>query len=47
MAKRKGNKLRKIWKINPKTRIVPNKKRKSTAKLSQKEIQRIRLEEDF
>lgn len=36
---------RKTWEINPKTRIVPNKKR--DIKLTKKEIAKILKEEDF
>lgn len=36
-------KVRKSWAINPKTRIVPNKKRE----LSDKELKKILKEEDF
>jgi len=36
-------KTRRIWAINPKTRIVPNKKRLFT----DKELRKLRSEEDF
>jgi len=36
-------KQRKTWAINPKTRVVPNKKKLFT----EKELSKIRLEEDF
>ena len=40
-------KKRKTWKINPKTRIIPNKKKKSSTKLTTKELKEIKENEDF
>lgn len=37
-------KVRKGWIVNPKTRVVPNKKRKELTKI---EVERIRKQEDF
>jgi len=39
--------IRKVWTINPKTRIIPNKKKRILDKLSQKEINKYRKNEDF
>lgn len=39
-------KERRVWKINPETRIIPNKKKRLT-KLSPRELKRIKQEEDF
>ena len=38
---------RKTWKINPKTRIRLNKKKKNWGKLTKKEIEHYRKWEDF
>lgn len=38
---------RRTWTINPKTKIMPNKKKKSSTKLSPKELREIHLNEDF
>ena len=38
---------RRTWKINPKTRIRPNKKKKDWNKLTKKEIEHMRKWEDF
>lgn len=40
-------KERKIWIRNPKTQIIPNKKKLKFTKLTPKEIQEIRMNEDF
>lgn len=38
---------RKVWERNPVTQVQPNKKKKSKIKLTKKEINQIRQEEDF
>jgi len=38
---------RRTWTINPVERIVPNKKKKSSTKLTPKELKEIHLNEDF
>jgi len=40
------NEERKTWEINPKTKIIPNKK-KDWSKLTKEEIKHIRLNEEF
>lgn len=40
-------KIRKTWEINPSTRIVPNKKKKSSTKLTAKELKEIHRNEDL
>jgi len=40
-------KERHTWKINPKTRIVPNKKEKNKKLFTDKELKDFRMEEDF
>jgi hypothetical protein len=40
-------KVRKLWAINPKTRIVPNKKKKNDKLFTDKELKKFREEEDF
>jgi len=39
--------IRKTWTRNPKTQIIPNKKKQITEKLTRKEIEKFRKEEDF
>jgi hypothetical protein len=39
--------VRKIWNINPVERIVPNKKKKSSTKLTPKELKELHKNEDF
>jgi hypothetical protein len=39
--------IRKTWKINPKTQIIPNKKKPKSTKLTPKELKEIHLHEDF
>ena len=39
--------IRKTWEINPSTRIVPNKKKKSSIKLTAKELKEIHRSEDL
>jgi len=39
--------IRKTWAISPVEKVVPNKKKKKSTKLSQKEIKKILLSEDF
>jgi hypothetical protein len=41
------SKPRAVWNINPKTRIVPNKKKKDWNKLSKQEVKKYLQEEDF
>ncbi len=38
---------RHTWTRNPVTQIIPNKKRKSSTKLTKKELREIHLNEDF
>lgn len=38
---------RKFWKINPSTKIIPNKKRRKSIKLTPKELREIHRNEDF
>ena len=38
---------RKTWAINPKTRIVPNKKKKNNKLFTDKELKKFHQEEDF
>jgi hypothetical protein len=38
---------RKTWEINPKTRIVPNKKKKNEKLFTDKELKKFREEEDY
>jgi hypothetical protein len=38
---------RRTWIRNPKTQIIPNKKKKKSTKLSSKELREIHLNEDF
>ena len=38
---------RKMWNINPVERVVPNKKKKSSTKLTDKELKEIHQSEDF
>lgn len=38
---------RRTWKRNPKTQIVPNKKKKKSTKLTPKELKEIHRNEDF
>lgn len=38
---------RKTWEINPKTRVVPNKKKKNDKLFTNKELKKFRDEEDF
>jgi hypothetical protein len=38
---------RKLWARNPKTQIIPNKKKKSSTKLNPKELKEIHKSEDF
>lgn len=38
---------RKVWIINPSTRIVPNKKKKNEKLFTDKELRNFRIEEDF
>jgi hypothetical protein len=40
-------KIRKGWEINPVTRIIPNKKKIKSTKLTAKEIKEIKKQEDF
>jgi hypothetical protein len=40
------SKERRTWAINPKTRVIPNKKKRIT-KLSPRDLKRIKQEEDF
>lgn len=40
-------KERRTWEINPKTRIVPNKKEKNKKLFTDKELKNFRLGEDF
>jgi len=35
------NKIRKIWTINPKERIIPNKKKDQSKKIAEQEIKEI------
>jgi len=39
--------IRKTWKINPQTKIIPNKKKKLSTKLSAKELKEIHKNEDI
>ena len=39
--------IRKVWTRNPKTQIVPNKNKKSSTKLTDKEIREFLKGEDF
>jgi hypothetical protein len=39
--------IRRTWKINPKTQILQNKKKKSSTKLTPKELKEIHKREDF
>jgi hypothetical protein len=39
--------VRKIWRRNPKTQIIPNKKIKKSTKLTAKELKEIHKNEDF
>lgn len=38
---------RRTWAINPKTRVVPNKKKKNDKLFTDKELKKFRNEEDF
>lgn len=40
-------KLRKTWEINPVERIVPNRKKKKSTKLTSKELKELHRNEDF
>lgn len=40
-------KTRGVWQINPVTKVIPNKKKKSSTKLTSGELKRIHEGEDF
>jgi glucan biosynthesis protein len=42
-----NKKIRKSWSINPKTKIVPNKKKKYNRAFTKIELQKILKKEDF
>ena len=41
------NKIRQVWIKNPKTQIIPNKKKSKSIKLTPKELREIHKNEDF
>jgi len=47
MTKKRKLKIRKVWTINPKTRVAPDKRKRIRKLFTDKELREFRKNEDF